>query len=221
MKLVLLLVISIFFLSLTHVAYHNVKYVYDGDTILLGNGDKVRYLGINAPEIDCDAGKSETMAYAAREFNHRLVSHARVRMEYDIEKRDGYGRLLAYLFLENGDMVNALLVQKGLAHVLFIKPNIKYKDLFLNCQRRAMKEKLGIWCRLPRSEEEFYFGNRKSHRFHRAACPFGRKISPRDLVRFKSLYDAFWEGYAPCRRCKPETGPPVRKRSDVGKQNHY
>jgi len=201
--LIILILLQGLSLSLTSFAYHRVVFVYDGDTVLLKNGAKVRYLGINTPEIDYEGGKSEFMAHTARDFNQKLVKGALVRLEYDLEKEDGYKRVLAYVFLQNGDMVNALLVRKGLAYVISIRPNLKYRDLLLECQRKAIKERVGIWSRLLRYKGEHCLGNRKSYRFHRPDCPFARRISKKNLIRFRSSYDAFWEGYSPCKRCKP------------------
>jgi endonuclease YncB( thermonuclease family) len=182
---------------------HTVKYVFDGDTVLLKSGKKVRYLGIDAPEIDHEEGKHEFMALSAKDFNSNLVKGAKVRLEYDQEKKDRYGRLLAYLFLENGKMINALLLERGLAYVLLKTPNLKYKEQLLKCQRKAINEKIGIWSKNLKLKEKEYIGNKRSFRFHRPDCPFGKKTSPRNRFRFKSRIDAFWEGYGPCKRCKP------------------
>ncbi|UCF83081.1 MAG: thermonuclease family protein [Desulfobacteraceae bacterium] len=202
-ELVLLITLACLCLSMAPSEYRSVDFVYDGDTILLDGGDKVRYLGIDAPEIDHKGGKSEFMARAARNFNVKLVKDSRVKLEYDQEKRDRYGRRLAYVFLENGDMVNAVLLRKGLAHVMLHSLNVKYKTLLLDCQRKAMKEMLGIWRRSPKKEEKYYLGNKSSYRFHRPGCHFGRKISRRNVVRFQSRYNAFWAGFSPCKRCRP------------------
>ncbi len=200
-KLLLVAFLSTVCLSLTPISYHKVKFINDGDTITLDSGDRVRYLGIDAPEVDHGGGKSEFMAEAARDFNSGLVNKARVRLEFDHEKRDRHGRFLAYVFLQNGEMINALLVRKGLAHVMSKRPNFKYRKILLHCQRKAMQDKTGIWSRPLRSGEGFYLGNRYSYRFHRPDCPFGRKIYEKNLVRFKSFFDAFWAGYSPCKRC--------------------
>jgi len=184
-------------------AYYKVKYVYDGDTVLLDSAEKLRYLGINAPEIDHKGEKSEFLAFAARDLNLDLVNGARVRLEYGETKRDRYGRLLAYVFLENGNMANAIMVRKGLAHVLLTNQSLKYKGVLLDCQRKAIKEGLGIWSRHLKGKEKNYLGNRRSYRFHRPSCPFGRRIKSSNLVRFKSRRDAFWEGFSPCKHCKP------------------
>jgi micrococcal nuclease len=206
-KKVIFFIILIFLqglsLSLTSFAFHRVVFVYDGDTVLLKNGAKVRYLGINTPEIDHEGNKSEFMAHKAKDFNQKLVKGALVRLEYDLERKDRYKRVLGYVFLQNGDMVNALLVRKGLAYVISIRPNLKYRDLLLEYQRKAIKERVGIWSNLLRSKGEHCLGNRRSYRFHLPDCPFAMKTSQKNLIKFRSIYDAFWEGYSPCKRCKP------------------
>lgn len=87
-KFLLLIILSIFCLSLTPAAYRSVRFVYDGDTILLDGGDNVRYIGIDTPEIDHKGKKSEFMAQAARDFNIKLVKDARVKIEYGQERKD-------------------------------------------------------------------------------------------------------------------------------------
>jgi micrococcal nuclease len=202
-RLIFLCILASACISLSPDAYRSVRFIYDGDTILLDGGQKVRLLGIDAPEMGHDGQKSELMARAAWKFICGLLKKSRVRLEYDEEKKDRHGRLLAYVFLENGDMVNAILVRKGLAHVMLKHPNLKYKELLLDCQRKAIKEKLGIWSHRFKTEETFYLGNLSAYRFHRPSCPFGEKISGKNRVRFHSRQDAFWAGYSPCRRCQP------------------
>ena len=202
-KRTLLVPLALVCLSFSPEAFHKVRFVYDGDTILVDGKGKVRYLGINAPEIDHKGGKDEFMAQAARSFNTKLVNGARVRLEHDKAEKDRHGRFLAYVFLENGTLVNTLLVREGLAHVMRNSRELKYKDRLLDCQRKAMQEKIGIWSRPLNGEEKFYLGNGNSYRFHRPDCPFGSKISRRNIVRFQSRHDAFWMGFSPCKNCRP------------------
>ncbi len=183
-----------------------VRFVYDGDTILLSGGERVRYLGINTPEIDPEGNRHEFMAIAARRFNIKLVKGKRVRLEFDRQRRDRYGRLLAYVYLmKTGEMVNALMLKNGMAYVLLKKPNLKYKELFLKYQREAMQKRIGIWSRPFKNEEKFYIGNKNSFRFHRPDCPFAKRINPAKRVMLKNCYEAFWKGYSPCKRCNPAT----------------
>ncbi|MBW1941199.1 MAG: thermonuclease family protein [Deltaproteobacteria bacterium] len=178
-------------------------FVFDGDTILLKNGDRVRYLGIDTPEIRHNGQKSDFMAYAARKYNRGLVLNQKVRLEFDLQKEDAYGRLLAYVYRANGEMVNTLLLERGFAHVMVHSPNLRHFPLLLSCQRRAMAMGLGIWQKKIARQESYYTGNRKSFRFHRPTCLFGRKTDPRNVKIFENRRDAFWNGFSPCRRCRP------------------
>ena len=180
-----------------------VKQVYDGDTVALSTGEQVRYLGMDAPEIDHRGGKSDFMAHEARQLNATLVQGKQIRLEFDQEKKDRHGRFLAYVFLQNGDMVNALLVKNGLARTLATPPNLKYFSVLLDSQRQAMAERIGIWRKEPEKPEHYYIGNSNSYRFHRPSCPLGKTISRRHRVRFESGYNACWEGYSPCKQCMP------------------
>ncbi|MBW2204759.1 MAG: hypothetical protein JRF52_11875, partial [Deltaproteobacteria bacterium] len=81
--LIILILLQGFSLSLASFAFHRVVSVYDGDTVLLKNGAKVRYLGINTPEIDHEGNKSEFMAHTAKDFNQKLANGALVRLEFD------------------------------------------------------------------------------------------------------------------------------------------
>ncbi len=117
-----------------------VKWVVDGDTIVLDNGEKVRYLGIDTPEIT----SNQVWAEEAMEYNRSLVAGKYVRLEYDQIKRDRYNRLLAFVWIGK-KMVNEELVREGLAYVYYIFPNEKYAPRLLIAQEESMKEKKGLW----------------------------------------------------------------------------
>ena len=177
-----------------------VKQVPDGDTILLSDGRYIRYIGINAPEIDYDNKKAEPFGYKAKSLNKRLVLGKKVRLELDKEKHDQYGRLLAYVFTKEGIFVNKELIGQGYAYFLFLNPNVKYSKLLLNSQRDAMSAKRGIWGNWQ-EKEDIYLGNRRSKRFHHKNCPFGKKIGKSNKKIFARKWDAFWAGFAPSKRC--------------------
>jgi endonuclease YncB( thermonuclease family) len=183
--------------------YLEVKFVYDGDTILLSNGEKVRYLGIDSPEIDHEGGKSDPLAWDARRVNLEILKKHQVRLEFDIEKRDRYDRLLAYVFMDDGRLISELMVLKGYAHVLRIKPNFKYWERLLVAQRKAMKEGVGIWGLKIKEDPAGYIGNVESFVFHRKDCRFGKQTSVKNSRLFKKRNEAFFQGFSPCRRCKP------------------
>ncbi|UCD15010.1 MAG: thermonuclease family protein [Candidatus Omnitrophota bacterium] len=123
--------------------------VIDGDTVKLANGKFLRYLGIDTPEVRLKEGgrfiySPQPFAKEAKRFNQRLVEGKFVRVEFDVEKTDKYRRLLGYCFL-NDTFVNAVLVKEGFACVYTRPPNVKYADVLVDSQRKARKEKRGMW----------------------------------------------------------------------------
>ncbi len=124
-----------------------VQTVYDGDTVRLTDGRRVRYLGIDTPEMFYrNPNKSpEPYARKATKLNRQLVSGQQVVLKTDTQLKDKYDRLLAHVYLEDGTWVNAKLLEEGLARVLIIPPNVRHRDKFLKLQRKAQKEKKGIW----------------------------------------------------------------------------
>ena len=178
-----------------------VRYVIDGDTVVLSTGEKVRYLGINAPEVAHDEAPGEPFGDEARRRNKELVLTRKVRLEFGPRREDPYGRLLAYVYLEDGRLVNEILLEEGLAW-LYDWKGLRLRRRLLLAQRRALSGRRGLWALRVRPEP-YYIGNRRSLKFHRPGCTFGRKTSRRYRVRFKTRFEALWEGYAPCRRCRP------------------
>ncbi|MGD1971232.1 MAG: thermonuclease family protein [Desulfobacterales bacterium] len=179
-----------------------VKWIVDGDTIVLVKGVKVRYIGINAPELARDDHVAEPYAEEAKRFNDRLVKQKKVRLEFDVEPNDRFQRRLAYVFLEDGTFVNAEMLSQGYAYVLYIRPNVKYHATLLAAQRAAMSGKRGIWHNW-REQNATYIGNKQSRRFHLPSCSSGKRIKSQNRVVFRKKWDAYWAGYAPAGRCMP------------------
>lgn len=180
-----------------------VKWVADGDTIVLQDGRHVRYIGIDAPETAHHHQPGEPMADQARSANRHLVKGWRLRLVFDQERTDRYGRTLAYVYRRDGLFVNAELVKTGCAHVLYQWPNTSQATLLLSSQREAMKKEQGIWKDIEKNEvpDKPYRGNRRSKRFHRHDCPKGKTMSSKNQVRFKNQWAAFWAGFSPARGC--------------------
>jgi len=129
-----------------------VEEVIDGDTVVLKQGQKVRYLGINAPEIRAWDGrqwvlKRQILGEEAKTRNELLVKGKRICLEYDRKKRDDYDRLLAYVRV-GAVFVNGELVKDGLALMDIRAPNLKYQKMFLDCEREARRFHRGIWGRI-------------------------------------------------------------------------
>jgi micrococcal nuclease len=177
--------------------------VKDGDTIVLTDGRKVRYLGMDTPELSSTDPKELELARQSTQVNAELVQGAKLRLEYDVERYDQYNRLLAYIFLPDGRMVNVELVRRGLARVLLKPPNLRFREELVQAQRQAIKDRLGLWQELPVAQETQYVGNIRSYRFHRPNCPGAQSIAPGNRRLIKTPLEAYMEGYSPSKDCKP------------------
>ncbi len=120
--------------------YARVSWVIDGDTVVISGGQRVRYLGIDTPELS----DRQPWAKDAYQRNRQLVEGKMVRLEYDVEKKDRFGRLLAFVWVEDL-LVNEELVKEGLAYVYYIYPNEKYGERLKTAQAVALREKKGLW----------------------------------------------------------------------------
>jgi len=117
-----------------------VKDVIDGDTIELTNGEKVRLIGINAPEINEPFGKE------AKEFLSKMVNGKAVKLEKDFKLKDEYGRLLAFVFVDNIN-INVEIVKNGLANTLYLSKLLKYSKELRKAELQAVENQIGIWKR--------------------------------------------------------------------------
>lgn len=123
-----------------------VEEVIDGDTFILEDGEKVRLIGIDAPETP-HSYKQRNFYYGipAKDYLKDLIESREVKLEFDVEKRDQYGRLLAYAWLENGLFINAHLIEEGYARVVTFPPNVKYHDQLHRLEDAAKKNRRGLW----------------------------------------------------------------------------
>ncbi len=181
---------------------YTVSKVIDGDSIVLDTGEQVRYLGIDAPEMGKQAGGPQFYAREALAFNKQMVLLKKVRLEFDEEKHDAYGRLLAYVFVKNL-FVNGEMVKRGYARAMIKPPNVKYKDLLVKYQNEAMSKEIGLWQEKKTDTAPYYVGNKRSYVFHRPDCPYAAKVPEKNKITFKNRLDAIKIGYTPCKRCKP------------------
>jgi len=121
--------------------------VVDGDTIevdLDGREEDVRYIGVDTPETVKPDTPVPCFGPQASAFNHGLVERRRVRLVFGEERRDVYGRLLAYVYLDDR-FVNAELVRRGLARTLTIPPNDRFAARFERLQMAAARAGRGLW----------------------------------------------------------------------------
>jgi micrococcal nuclease len=119
----------------------------DGDTIEVqidGRREDVRYIGVDTPETVKPGTPVQCFGPRAHRFNSRLVTHERVRLVFGVERRDVYGRLLAYVYLGRR-FVNAELARRGLARTLTIPPNDRFASRFERLQTAAARAGRGLW----------------------------------------------------------------------------
>jgi micrococcal nuclease len=119
----------------------------DGDTVevqIEGREEDVRYIGVDTPETVKPEEPVQCFGPEASDFNHRLVEGKWARLVFDEERRDVYGRLLAYVYLE-GRFVNAELLRRGLARTLTIPPNDRHAKRFKRLQTAAARAGRGLW----------------------------------------------------------------------------
>jgi micrococcal nuclease len=120
----------------------SVTRIVDGDTIeveLDGRSYRVRYIGMDAPE------RGDPFFDEATESNRRLVEDQIVILVKDVSETDRYGRLLRYVYLEDGTMVNAELVRLGFAQIATFPPDVTHQELFLQLQQEAREAGRGLW----------------------------------------------------------------------------
>ena len=130
---------------ISHERWVSVKSVADGDTFTTVKGEKVRLLGINTPETRKDTKPAQPFGNAAKQALKRLIAGKQVRLTFDKEKKDRYGRTLAHVYTRDGLWVNAELLKQGLAHVYTFAPNTKFAQQLTVIEQGAIQQKRGIW----------------------------------------------------------------------------
>ena len=134
--------------------------VTDGDSIEIrmdGTNYKITYLGIDAPETGDDARPGEilgdgTFGAKASQRNKELVGGQTVYLEKDVRETDGRDALLRYVWLEDGKMVNSLLVAEGYAKTAIIPSDTLYAEQLLTLEEEARRKSLGLWAFVPKEE---------------------------------------------------------------------
>jgi micrococcal nuclease len=126
------------------ITYAKVMRVIDGDTIVIDNGEHIRYIGMNAPELS----PLECYATNAAEINKELVLGKTIKLVKDVSETDKYGRPLRFVYV--GDtFIDDYLVKVGAAKIETVSPDVEFKDEFLSSQNYAKENKLGMWGKCP------------------------------------------------------------------------
>jgi len=194
----------------------------DGDTAYVklesGKEEKVRFIGVDTPE---STTKVEPYGKEATAYTKSKLLGKNVWLELDVQERDKYGRLLAYVWLSpptkesdeeiRTKMFNAVLLLEGYAQVMTVPPNVKYAEYFGKYQQEAREKNAGLWGLEVKEEKPAssktvsasYIGNKNSKKFHLLNCQWAEKIAPGNRVYFKSRDEAIKSGYEPCKVCRP------------------
>ncbi len=181
-----------------------VRFVPDGDTVVLQGGAVVRLSGIDAPEMPHGEKPGGYYAETARDLLATLVLRQAVHLEQVPAGYDRYGRTLAILRLPDGTAVNDLLVEQGAA-LAYSHPDVPAADMarYTALQRQAMQAGRGMWARMNPLLQGLgpVVGNRRSHRFFTQGCEGGDRVAPKNRVVFESAFGALEAGYLPARHC--------------------
>lgn len=122
--------------------------VVDGDTFVAnveGREEKVRLILIDTPETVHPQKPVQPFGPEASAFTKKKLEKQKVQLELDVQERDRYGRILAYVYLRDGSMLNQELLKQGLAKVSVYQPNVKYVDRFREIEKEARLAEKGVW----------------------------------------------------------------------------
>lgn len=136
------------FVQASKTQLYRVVRVVDGDTIIVnfkGKDERLRLIGVDTPEsVHPDKSKNSYLGVKASNFTKNKLTGKHVSLEFDVQARDHYGRLLAYVYLDNV-MFNKTLLRSGYAQVATYPPNVKYTKDFLDLEREARNKNVGLW----------------------------------------------------------------------------
>jgi micrococcal nuclease len=132
--------------------YYSIKKFIDGDTFWINDGSKkgvkIRLIGVDTPENQARFGNPEEyFGDEASAFVKKILLNKKVRLEYDIDRTDSFGRTLAYVYLEDGTFLNEELIKQGFATIMTVQPNSKYAKHFYKLQVEARENNIGLWRR--------------------------------------------------------------------------
>ena len=130
---------------------YRVAWVYDGDTLKLADGRKIRLIGINTPEISHNDTSDEPFARLAQVRLRSLLSASgdSVRIKSGNQKQDHYGRQLAHVYDRHGRSLVVQLLQQGLGFSITIPPNLRHRKCYRAAEQSARKKRVGLWDKDP------------------------------------------------------------------------
>ena len=214
----LLLFVLLCTASLSPQQWRSCTGVVDGDTIVLDGNETIRLIGIDVPELNDQRSPMRQFAEDSRNFLKKEIEGKRIRLEFDKEAKDLYGRTLAYVYLDNGTFINAKLIQEGYAFA-YVKYQFKYMKDFVQYEMEARDNWRGFWhggrekpfvveekqpTVAPRanlyqqSQDTTVYITRTGKKYHFGNC---RSLSKSKIP--VGLKEAVNRGYTPCSVCRP------------------
>lgn len=188
---------------------YSVVRVVDGDTIVVdfnGAEEKVRLIGVDTPEsVHPDSYKNTEAGVLASDYTKKNLDGKQVELEFDVQERDQYGRLLAYVWLD-GVMYNKTLLQDGVANLATYPPNVKHVDAFKAIveARKGQSDPAGQGQGAQDvNKDGLYIGSIKSDKYHYPSCRHAESIKDDNAIWFDTIDEAKAAGYSPCGVCKP------------------
>lgn len=204
---------------------YKVVRVVDGDTYVIsfnGKDEKIRIIGVDTPEsVHSNSTKNVPEGKIASDYVKNLLDGKTIGLEFDVQERDKYGRLLGYVYLGE-TMINKHLLEEGYAKLATFPPNVKYVDELTQIQTKARDNNKGFWKNnaftsntenknsntSSKKEEQRktsgkYIGSISSDKFHKPSCKWAKNIKSHNETWFSDYSDATTQGYSPCGVCKP------------------
>lgn len=172
--------------------------VIDGDTVELMGGNRLRLLSLDTPE------KGNLYHDDAKEFLSNLTLGKTAKIEFADTRRDRYGRLLGYLYVDS-IFINKIIIENGLGYLYLFKDNeLDRKQIkqLLVAQQNAIDKKIGIWS-IDKEAEDYYVNTEGSFRFHRPGCRSLHNLKENHYQKIENRLDGFRQGLSPCRNCQP------------------
>jgi micrococcal nuclease len=180
-----------------------VREALTGDTVRLAGGKVLKYAGVEAPPLQSKIPLLREYGENALAFNRSLVEGKTVRIEWGAQLRDDLGRLVGYVFLEDGTPVNRRLLEEGHAKARPTPPNLRFSATFRKAEMAARREKKGLWREEPDNPylKSEYVGNRNTKYYYFPTSPELERMPEAHLVTFRSRVEAKAAGYRPCPTC--------------------
>lgn len=183
--------------------------VIDGDTFYFkptfGKQKKVRMLGIDAPEsVSSKTATNSDFGKKVSNYLNKKLLNKKVSLVLDKNIYDAYDRILAYVFINNNDFNNHLLLI-GYAKAYFVGSNIKFKSKYLNTEKIARKNGSGMWglFTFRTNPKNFkYVGSTKGKKYHLITCSYSKNISVENRIYLKSIEACKIYKFSACKKCE-------------------